>query len=120
MARLLRRLAPSVLLIALGSAATVAVFAWEPWGSSGEADAPVVSTSATPQPTRDQPTLTNEEVIGLVVAECGNAPLIARDATASYEGVGKWTVEVNQYRWRVFEATRTVISLGTPFPCPAR
>jgi len=104
MARLLRRLAPSVLLIALGSAVTVAVFVWEPWGSSGEADAPVVSVSATPQPTHDQPTLTSEEVIGLVIAECGNAPLLIRDATASYDGGGKWTIEVKsarQYRWRV-------------------
>jgi len=70
MRNLLRRLAPGILLVALGSVVTAAVFAWEPWDGEREAklNEPTVApeTRQTATPTPYQPRLTGPEAAAIV------------------------------------------------------
>ncbi len=70
MLKLLRPLAPGFLLVALGSAVTAAVFAWEPW--DGERQTSVSEPTEAPErqqaetPTPYQPRLTGPEAAAIV------------------------------------------------------
>jgi len=73
-----------------------------------------------PTPTADVPRLTKEEAVGLVASRCELAAgaAISKDAAASYDGDGKWSVQFTLAdgsrtdRWTVDETTNTVIPLG--------
>ena len=74
----------------------------------------------TPSPEPDVPTLTEQAVVGLVSAACGE-PVMARDIAsggrATYRGKGVWAVEYNLGRtstqWEVYEASAAVAPIGT-------
>ena len=129
--KLLRQLSSGVLLVGLGAGIASAIFLWQPWdsGESSLAESVATSTPATPNPTRDQPSLSKEEAIGLVVAAYQGCRFstesvgdvgsyISRRAEAKYEGNGKWRVTIgDRHEWTVNGTTGSVIPIGDPLPC---
>ena len=107
----LTRVLIALAFTALGAGTAVGVMFWEPWEDDG-------SGVQEAEPTTP-PRLTPQEAIGLVANNCRNTSLsfrIGSDATAAYDGDGKWTVRVvlgeNDNRWTVDETTSAVIPLG--------
>ncbi len=107
----LTRVLIALAFAALGAGTTVGVMFWEPWEDDGGGVQEAEPTTA--------PRLTAQEAIGLVANNCRNTSLsftIGSDATAAYDGDGKWSVRVvlgeNDNTWTVDETTSAVIPLG--------
>ncbi len=110
--RILTTVIVALVFAAIGAGTAVGVMLWEPWEDSEGGTEQAVPV---PQPTPDEPRLTKQEAVGLVAASCPEATIgfaINNDATASYNGDGKWTVRFQDDRWTVDETTNTVIPLA--------
>ena len=110
--------------VVAGVGIAVGLIITEPWEDSSTPSAtretPTVGT-----PTGETPQLTADEAIGLVASNCQDtyrSGRISSDATATYDGDGKWTIEVpvvgpggepeGLYSWTVDDSTSAVVPLG--------